>query len=77
MFTVPQVNKYLAVSIQNNHSATIYVGDESITTSGATIGHGIAAGATYQIWLHAGDTLWGRSVAATATGAVSILYSGI
>jgi len=79
MFTVQQVNKLTAVSIQNNHSATIFVGDPSITTSAtvATQGHSIAAGATYQLWLHAGDTLYGISAAATAAGAVSVLYSGL
>jgi hypothetical protein len=79
MFTVEKVNKYVAVSIQNNHSASIFVGDSSITTSAtpATQGHTIATGATYQLWLHAGDTLYGISVAATAAGAVSILYSGV
>jgi hypothetical protein len=67
--------RYTAVSIQNSHSSPIYVGDASITTSGATQGHAIAAGATYQIWLNSGDKLYAISAAQTAAGACNILYS--
>jgi hypothetical protein len=77
MFTVQQAGGNIAVSIQNNHSASIYVGDSSITTSGATQGHTIAAGATYQLWMSSLDTLYGVAAAATAAGAVSVLYSGV
>jgi len=77
LFTVPLGISRVAVSIQNNHSASIFVGDASITTSGATQGHVITTGTTYQLWLNGDDTVYGISVAATAAGAVSVLYSGV
>jgi hypothetical protein len=75
LVVVPQTSRYTAVSIQNTHSAAVFVGDKTITTSGATIGHSIAAGATYQLWLNAGDVVYAISAATTAAGAVSVLYS--
>ena len=73
--TVPSTSRYTAISIQNNHSASIFVGDPTITTSGATQGHIVAAGGTYQLWVNAGDKIYAISAAATAAGAVSVLYS--
>lgn len=72
---VSQTSRYTAISIQNNHVAPIYVGDTSITTSGATQGHIVAINATYQIWLNAGDMVYAISAVATAAGAISVLYS--
>lgn len=79
LFTVQQAGGAIAVSIQNNHSSAVFVGDATITTSAtvATQGHTIAAGATYQLWLNAGDTVYAISAAQTAAGAVSVLYSGV
>jgi len=77
MFTVQPAGGSIAVSIQNNHSASVYVGDSSVTTSGATQGHIIAAGATYQLWMSAQDELYGVAAAATSAGAISVLYSGV
>jgi len=77
LFTVQQAGGAIAVSIQNNHSASIYIGDSSITTSGATQGHILATGATYQLWLTQGDTVYAISAAQTSAGAVSVLYSGV
>ena len=64
-----------AVQIYNGHSATIYIGDSTTTTSGATIGRPIAASGTFQLWLNSGDQIWGISAAASAAGAVVITYS--
>jgi len=72
---VAQTARYTAVSIQNNHSAAIFVGDATIATSGATKGHTISAGANYQVWLNAGDQIYAISAATTADGAVNIIYS--
>ena len=72
---VSRTSRYTAVSIQNNHSSSIFIGDDTITASGATKGHTIAAGANFQIWLNAGDKVYAISAAATADGAVNILYS--
>jgi hypothetical protein len=77
LFRMPATTRYTAVSIQNNHSAAIFVGDSTITASGATAGHSVATGATYQLWLNAGDVVYAISAANTAAGAISILYSGV
>jgi uncharacterized protein with beta-barrel porin domain len=72
---VSQTARYTAVTIQNNHTTTIYVGDKSVATSGATLGHLILAGQSYQIWLNAGDKVYAISAAQTAAGAISVNYS--
>ena len=71
------LQRNVAVSIQNLDSATIYIGDSSITTSGATRGHTIAANATFQLWCNSGDKIYAISAAGTSAGAVSVVYSGI
>ena len=64
-----------AIQIYNGHSAAIFIGDSTTTTSGATIGRTIAAGGSFQLWLNSGDQIWGISAAASAAGAVVITYS--
>lgn len=68
---------YTAVQICNGDSQSIWIGDATIATSGATKGTVIAAGSVFTIWLHAGDVLYGISAAGTAAGAVTAVYSGI
>jgi hypothetical protein len=75
--TLLSSTKYTAVSVQNNDSASIFVGDATVTVSGADKGHVVAAGATYQVWLYGGDSLYAISSAGTAANAVSILYSQV
>ena len=67
---------YTAVQIANNTGATIYIGDASITSSGATTGNLIANGVTQQIWLSANDVLY-AVCASSPAGYVSVLYSGV
>jgi hypothetical protein len=67
-----------AVQIQNLDSATIYIGDKTISNTGATRGHAITTGVSFQLWLKAGDEVYAlTNGAATAAGAVVITYSGI
>lgn len=73
--TLESITDYNAVSIQNNDSASIFLGDSSVTTSGANKGHVITTGATFQLWLHASNALYAISAAGTADNAVSVLYS--
>jgi hypothetical protein len=68
---------YTAVQICNGDSQSIWIGDNTIATSGATKGTVITAGSVFTIWLHAGDVLYGISAAGTAAGAVTAVYSGI
>jgi len=77
LFTLPSGLQSTAVQISNNHTAVLYIGDASVSTSGATRGSQIAANGTQQIWLNSGDSVWGVTAAASATGAISIIYSGI
>jgi hypothetical protein len=64
-----------AVQIQNNDTAAIFIGTETVTTSGTTRGHSIAANANYQIWISGGDVIYGISAAGTTAGAVVIQFS--
>ena len=64
-----------AVTLYNGHSASIFVGDSSIATSGATIGRTIPAATAQTIYLSGGDTLYGISAAASAAGAIVFTYS--
>lgn len=64
-----------AIQIHNGHSATIYIGDTTIATSGATIGRPIAANGNLQLWLDGGDKVYAISAAQTAAGAVVVTFS--
>jgi hypothetical protein len=63
------------INIHNGHSAAIFVGDSTITTSGATIGRTIAANANQIFYVNGGDIVYAISAAASATGAIVITYS--
>lgn len=76
LVTLPAGQPSTAVQVCNNHTAVIYLGDTTVATSGATRGNQLAVNASVQIWLRPGDTLYAVSAAATAAGAVSIIYSG-
>jgi hypothetical protein len=64
-----------AVSIQNNDTASIFVGASNVTTSGDTKGHVVLAGQTYQVWISGGDIIYAISAAGTAAGAVVTQFS--
>ena len=63
------------VTIYNGHSAAIFVGDASITTSGATIGRTIPATSSQTFYVNPKDVIYGISAAASATGAIVITYT--
>jgi hypothetical protein len=73
---IPTGLDYVAVQIYNGHSAAIFVGDADVTTTGVNRGNSISNGTSVQIWLSGGDTLWAVSAAASAAGAISVVYSG-
>lgn len=64
-----------AVQIQNNDTQSIFVGASNVTATGATKGHVILAGQTYQVWISGGDVIYGISAAGTAAGAVCVQFS--
>lgn len=78
LFQIPTgIQRGVAVQIQNLDTAAIFIGDSSVTTSGATRGHSIAANASFQLWCNSNDKVYAISAAGTTAGAVVITYSGI
>jgi hypothetical protein len=71
----PSVGRNVAVQIYNNHSSAIYIGDDTITTSGATIGRPMSATSSFQLWLNGGDKIYAISAAQTADGACIVTFS--
>ena len=63
------------VTIYNGHSAAIFIGDATCTTSGATIGRTLANGTSQTFYASAGDIIYAISAAASAAGAVVLTYS--
>ncbi len=63
------------VNIHNGHSAAIFIGDATISTSGATIGRTLAANANQIFYANPNDVIYAISAAASAEGAVVITYS--
>jgi hypothetical protein len=63
------------ISIYNGHGASIFIGDSTITTTGATIGRLIASGTSQTFNASAGDMIYGISAANSNTGAIVITYS--
>jgi hypothetical protein len=74
--TVPTGQRQnITVYVQNNDSATIFVGDSAVTTSGANAGWKVAAGANIQFWCNSGDVIYAISAAGTAANSVIVTYS--
>jgi hypothetical protein len=69
------MGRNIAVQIYNNHSSAIYIGDQTITTSGATIGRPMSATSSFQLWLNGGDVVYAISAAQTAAGACIVTFS--
>ena len=65
----------VAIQLENLDTAAVFIGDNTITTSGAGRGHSIAANATFQLWLSPGDSIWAISAAGTTAGALVVTYS--
>jgi len=75
--TIPAGNPLTAVHVSNLDSAAIFVGDSSLSNSGADKGVRIAASASHDFWLNAGDSLYAYSVAGTAANTVTVLFSKV
>jgi hypothetical protein len=63
------------ITIYNGHSAAIFIGDSTTTTSGATIGRTLANGSSQTFYASANDIIYAISAAASAAGAIVITYS--
>jgi hypothetical protein len=71
---IPTTVRDVAIQIYNNTGAAIYIGDASITATGATVGNAIANAASVQVWLHSLDELY-VVCASSPAGYVSVIYS--
>jgi len=71
---IPTSVKPVAIQIFNNTGATIYVGDATVGTTGATVGNAIATAASLQVWLQQKDELY-VVCASSPAGYVSVIYS--
>lgn len=74
--TVPLNNPRTSVVVTNVDSASVYLGDSSVST-GADANRGIkvATNTNQEIWLNGGDSLYAISLAGTSAYGVAVLYS--
>lgn len=63
------------VSIYNGNAASIFIGDSSIATTGATIGRTIGTGVSQVFYASANDVIYGISTLASTAGSIVITYS--
>ena len=69
---------YTAVLIFNDDNNPIYIGDETVATTGVNRGLIVnKSTVSSQIWLNAGDKLYAISAAGTSSHVVTVLYSSI
>ena len=71
----PNARPQTPITVYNGHSAAIFVGDNTITSSGATIGRTIPAATAQTFYASANDIIYAISAAASATGAIVLTYS--
>jgi hypothetical protein len=77
IFTAPTgLPRQTPITIYNGHSASIFIGDGTIATSGATIGRTLTASNSQTFYVNSGDVVYAVSAAGSATGAIVITYAG-
>jgi hypothetical protein len=77
IFTAPTgIPRQTPITIYNGHSAAIFIGDATITTSGATIGRTLAAANSQTFYVNGGDVVYAVSAAGSAAGAIVITFAG-
>lgn len=75
--TIADKDPETTVQIVNDDNNSIYIGDATVTTSGADKGLTVKKDSVYSIRLNAGDKLYAVAAIATGSNAVSVLYSSI
>ena len=76
LLTIPTgIPRQTPITVYNGHSASIFIGDATITTSGATIGRTLTASNSQTFYVNGGDVIYAISAAASAAGAIVITYS--
>ena len=76
--TIPLNNPTTVVTVTNVDSASIFLGDATVST-GANADRGIrvTTNTNQQVWLNGGETLYAVSLAGTSSFAVAVLYSPV
>lgn len=65
------------VTVSNGHTSSVFLGAAAdVTVSGQKHGLTLAAGASVQFYLQAGDQIWAIASIASGTGDITILTSG-
>lgn len=75
--TVPGGVPYTQVSIFNADNSNVFLGDATVSTSGANQGIQVVKNTVIQIWLEANDQLYAISAAGTTANAVTVLYAAV
>jgi hypothetical protein len=77
IFTAPTgLPRQTPITIYNGHSAAIFIGDVTISTSGATIGSTLNNAARLTLYVNSGDIIYAVSASGSAAGAIVITYAG-
>ena len=63
------------ITIYNGNATSIFVGDSTIATTGATIGRTIGNGVSQTFYASANDVIYGISTLASTAGSIVITYS--
>jgi uridine phosphorylase len=74
---IPVGNPNTAVQVSNTDSATIFLGDATLSNTGADKGIRLASNGNLQVWLNSGDMLYAVSAAGTSAFAVTVAFSKI
>ena len=77
LISIPEGNPTTSVQIINDDNNAVYVGDATVTSSGADKGLPIKKDSVYTFNLNAEDQLYAVAATATSANAVSILYSSV
>jgi len=79
LVTIPAGNPNTFVTIQNNHSGALFIGDATVTatTAGATSGVSVAAAGSISLWLQSNSTVYGVTATTTVAGVVKAIYSTV
>lgn len=75
VYTVPSGQPPTQVTLQNQDTAAVFIGDSTITASGASRGHAIAANGEHTRLYYAGDRIFAVSAAGTVAGGLILLYN--
>jgi uridine phosphorylase len=74
---IPVGNPLTAVQISNTDTVAIFLGDDTLSNTGADKGVRLATNGNLQVWLNSGDKLYAVSAAGTSANAVGVLFSKV